>query len=163
MGTPRSFRLPPSSLVLLTVLLVNCGDRITDPADARIAASGFHPAGAEGAHLASFPRVYFLPPLVPPSTFGGTFDATLLDHLSVEICRVSGGSCAGDPLVVFRAGQGANGIRIDVGEQHYLVNWQVGDLGPGDYRLNLRLGTVIIGGLALHLGSRPQDLRNLPS
>jgi subtilase family serine protease len=165
MRTPRPARL--AGLVTVAALLVNCADHqgLTDPGGGAMSAAGVVPARAvEAAHHPGFPRLYFLPPLVSPTSFEGDFDPTLVDHLSVEICRANGASCLGDPVVILGGGPGAAGIRLDADEEHYIVNWQVrGDgIAAGDYRLHVRLGAVVIGGVALRLGNKLQDLRELP-
>ena len=166
MRTARSLRV--TSLLVAATLLTNCGDdtSITAPDGNRpMAAPGVYAAvSTDAAHHPSFPRLYFLPPMVNPAPFEGTFDATLLDHLSVEICRRAGTTCDGDPVATFRSGQGSAALRLDVDEEHYAVHWQVRGPGisTGDYRLNVRLGTVIVGGIDLRLASKPQELKELP-
>ncbi|MCR4339660.1 MAG: hypothetical protein NUW01_07210 [Gemmatimonadaceae bacterium] len=77
------------------------------------------------------PHFFFRPPLVRAAAYGGTFDGSLSPEVLVYLgakppCPdgVTGVDC---PTLVARygsEGRGANGVRVDASEEHYIANWK---------------------------------------
>ena len=108
---------------------------------------------SDGAHGGN-PHVYFLPPLAPPPTYSGVFDATL--QPVVDVATVTGGTSATVPLVSFTtaAGGGSERVRVDAEEELYIVNWHTKSHGARDglYRISVRVGPTVLGYVDVTLG-----------
>jgi alpha-tubulin suppressor-like RCC1 family protein len=146
-------RLP--LLLPLILGLVACGDR---PLSTSAAAPDLRPAIADAAHAykAGF---YWLPPMVEPPSYGGTFDASLSP--TVEICELVAGAC-GTVLATYTttSGPGGETVRLSVDDELYHVNWHARefDLSTATlYRVSVRagVGDVLLGFADL----RPVDNR----
>jgi Tol biopolymer transport system component len=97
--------------------------------------------GARGG----FPRVYFLPPLVPNPSVQGTPTNAFLDQLRIDVCDtgtgvpVVGTSCLGKPIIAsFTRSGGTAGATISYDESGglYKVNWNTDLSVGGDIKLD---------------------------
>jgi hypothetical protein len=78
----------------------------------------FLPDGAHGGNE----HFFFLPPLFPEPAPTGCFDGAQTPV--VEICEWTGTECVAPPIAVFTAdGLGSEAVRVDLEEEHYIVNW----------------------------------------
>jgi len=98
------------------------------------------------------PNFFFLPPLVPSPTFSGTFDATLLSYLRVQVSGPydNDGVAACKALPDFDFGE-ADGLSVDPVAESYAYGWNTPKSLRRDkvYRLCVALatpGTTIILG-----------------
>lgn len=148
------------SCATLLLFLSACGDGIVplpneplDPADPADPAAlddpepvGTEVSDGENGGTAGF---YFLPPLAEDVDRTGPFDATLLDRLSVVICRLADTECSGDPVAVFTGGNGAadHALRVSGESGAYRVNWHTGsnDTKPGRYRIIVLVDSTELG------------------
>ncbi len=110
---------------------------------------------ALGADLADFAEPFhFLEPLAPREGDAANFDASLLDDLVVEICRLEGSSCT---LMKTFTSQGSSSERLRIASSpldgsYYLANWDTAKtrLAPHTYRVGvvvaeLELGSIDVG------------------
>lgn len=108
---------------------------------------------------------YWLPPMVSAPAHGGTFDAELSP--SIEICELIAGAC-GPILATFTTTSGLGGetIGIDLGEEHYRVNWHTDAFALSTsalYRVAVRAGVrgVLIGFADVQPVSNGSGLRKI--
>lgn len=140
-------------------LLAACNDA---PGPTAVAAA---PTGAisDGAHGSGNQHFYFLRPMVtPPVSFTGDFDPTLAPE--VKICRLENDACAGADVAAFSTttGSGASRVRVEPGDQQYVVNWRTGDLAAGaTYRVRVFVGATQLGFADVVVGATARELRSL--
>lgn len=130
-----------SALMLgVSLALAGCADQATIPTLAAPGAA--RPALSDGAHggTAGF---YFLPPMLPQPSAGGTFDPDLAP--TVTLCVRHAGVC-GPVLAEYTrgSGPGAERVQLKASEAHYLVNWDTRLPGyvPGD---TVRIAVSVAG------------------
>lgn len=107
-----------SAAALAAVILIGCTDTQAPPIDTQVSDGGVVGGGEN-------PDFFFLPPLVPLPRVSGTFDATLLPYLRVEIS----GPFANDdfegcpaPTWTFDAETGLRSVG-----HHYVARWKTRD------------------------------------
>lgn len=103
----------------------------------------------------------FLQPL-PPGEARGEFDPTVLPVLAVEVCVPH--LCDAGPLHTYTSttGPGAQTIRLDEKDQHFIVNWMPADLGlpsPAVYRIRVLAAGLVLGHVDVHILSNGSDLK----
>src|SRR6266550_8954161 len=109
---------------------------------------------SDGAHRGGTPGFFFLPPLVPQPTTGGTFDADIAAlSPQVAICDISGGpdtDCGGSsegatPAIVVYTSTSMPAITVVSSGERYQVNWdtKLEGLNTGDtYRVHVAAGAI---------------------
>ncbi len=109
---------------------------------------------SDGAHQGGTPGFFFLPPLVPQPTTGGTFDADIAAlNPRVAICDISGGpdtDCGGSsegatPAIVVYTSTSTPAITVVSSGERYQVNWdtKLAGLNTGDtYRVHVAAGAI---------------------
>jgi hypothetical protein len=131
------------------LLLASCRDSDL-PTDAAVptlvpAAPVFEILDAPRSPLAS--GFYWLPPMVKAPAFTGTFDAG--QSPIVEVCRPLGMGCALPLVAQFTtAAKGADAVRVDAAEEHYIANWNTREssLDPSQiYRIRVRVAGTQLG------------------
>ena len=153
-------------VALAAITLSACQDGPTAPGAGERSPSGPAFAIQDGAHGGGNAHFYFLPPLVPAPAYGGSFDATLSPV--VEICTRGGNRCLGTPLETFTtaAGGGSERIRVESGDELYVVNWHAGVLARGPagavYRITVRVGTTTLGFVDVTFGRAGGATNALP-
>jgi len=162
-------RLP---LLLLAgfLLIFACQDTFTTPAgQPEVSPLVLPPVGpnfdiSDAVHSAGNPHFYFLPPMVPATTYGGTFDPSLTPV--VEICEWTGSECVLPLLADYSmtTGLGSETVRLVESDQHYLVNWHAGDFDLGTnttYRIIVRASGALLGFADLDIVSNQADFKNV--
>lgn len=140
------------TLALLT-LLTACENPPTAPGP--VALDALH-AIVDAAHGGD-EGFYFLPPIAPPPAYSRAFDATLSPVVS--ICELAGDACG--PVVVSFSGAD---VRLDLEGEGYQANWQTKDAGldpSKTYRVNVLLGTLVLGHADVMVVENGSQIRNL--
>lgn len=140
--------LAPAVLVLSLLSIAGCRDEVATgplrPADVNLARS---------AANNSNPHVFFRPPLVAPKAHAGTFDASLTPEVLVyEGAKApcpAGATGSDCPALVARfasEGRGAEGVRVDLENEHYIANWKPasGIDRSATYRIMVRVGGQVL-------------------
>jgi hypothetical protein len=137
--------LRPSRLLALASALVLLSCRDSALPSAPEIEPGFDISDA--VHTGGNPHFFWLPPLVDqPSAFNGDFDATQMPV--VRICDLA--DCAGLVITEYSmtTGPGSGTVRVSVIDEHYIVNWHIGDfaVSPGPtYRIIASVGGTELG------------------
>ena len=130
----------------LVAVVLSCKDR-SPTAPTFDAPNDVSAAIVDGAHAGN-PHFYFLPPLAPLPPFSGTFDGSLLSTLRVEVCALTGGSCA-TTIASFGATEGDGAVvKVSERDEHYQLVWKTttdGIVAGGLYRLTVFSGTQALG------------------
>jgi hypothetical protein len=88
---------------------------------------------------------FFLPPIGRSATYSGVFDAKLFPI--VEICDLS--NCTPPYHASFTSnGTGSEGIRVNIVDEHYIVNWNTNKTGAkvgSTYRITVKLNNKTLG------------------
>lgn len=125
----------------------------------------------DGAHNGGNEHFYFLPPLVKGASYSGEFDPTLAPQ--VEICAAADATADGgcdsssEPLVAsfsMTSGAGAEIIRMEPGEEHYIVNWRTdqSDLTVGaTYRIAVTVGSEVVGYAEVQVAATGKEMKNV--
>lgn len=135
MNTPMPHRGRAVALAILLALSGFIGTRVP---------------GALGAELDAFGEpLHFLEPLAAASGDPDQFDASLLDDLVVEICRVEESACPAVQRFTSTAG-GSDRLRIGSSRRdgsYYIVNWdtQAIRLSPHAYRVSVTVAELELG------------------
>lgn len=101
------------------------------------------------------PGFYFMPPTVPTApAFSGTFDGSLLDQLTVEVCELDApDECTQPPIASYGgAAQGRDAIRLNRAREIYFVYWNIAPAAAGSgrvYRATVRAGGILLGRIDL--------------
>jgi hypothetical protein len=148
-------RLKNAARAGLLVVVAGCA------ADAR---SPLDPAGApaavisDAAHAGATPGFYFLPPMVPPPTYSGTFDGGVQPR--VEVCELTGSDCS---TVVAQWTMGS-GVSVNAGAELYQVNWHTDDYGldpAKHYRISVFVDDLRLGYADVDVVGSGKDLKNV--
>jgi alpha-tubulin suppressor-like RCC1 family protein len=136
-----------------------CRDEATGP-DSHQPAFAISDAG----HDTGNPHFFWLPPMMPPSTPGGTFDPMV--DAEVSICEWSNSACAADPIVRFsrHTGEGSELLRVELGDQQYIVNWHLGSNGVVAgriYRISVIADGAVLGFADVQVESNGRALKNV--
>lgn len=88
---------------------------------------------------------FFLDPIVNDASFSGTFDASLSP--AVEICSTP--SCDPPLHAVFSVdGKGPEKVRVNLEDEHYIVNWSTkasGAVAGQTYRVRVKVNEQVLG------------------
>lgn len=90
------------------------------------------------ATSSGLPGFYFMPPTVPTTpAFSGTFDGSLLDQLTVEVCEVDAADgCTQPPIATYSgAGNGRDAIRLNQAREIYFAYWNIAPAAAGSGRV----------------------------
>jgi len=115
-----------------------CTDRLTEPRTLDVAAPSFTIFDAAHGGVAGF---YFLAPMVPASTYSGTFDGTKTPVIT--ICVLAGGTCSAT-VATFSGAQ----VKVDLTAHSYGTSWKTKDAGldpTKTYRIVVALGATVLG------------------
>jgi hypothetical protein len=106
------------------------------------------------------PHFFWLPPIAPTSTYGGTFDPGLQPQ--IRICRVSALPCA-VPLVTYPSSAGA--IVVSTAGESYSVDWSTkpANITPDDYRAEVWIAGRKMGFADVRVVNSAKDLKGLPA
>jgi hypothetical protein len=101
---------------------------------------------------------YWLPPIAPAATYGGTFDAGLQPQ--VRICRIAALPCA-VPLVTFQSGD----IAVSTTNKSYSVDWSTkpANITVDDYRAEVWIAERKMGFADIRVVANAKDLKNVPT
>lgn len=105
---------------------------------------------------------HFLPPLVPPPEFAGTFDPSRDPVAEIYALKASG--C--EPVIAeftMESGPGSETIRVDTTAEHYIVNWHTDEFELEDgqvYRIRVLLEDQEAGHADVLVVASGQDLKN---
>jgi hypothetical protein len=138
MDRPRRARHLAALLLPALALVAACTDRPTEPRALDVPAPSFTIVDAAHGGAVGF---YFLSPMVPAPSFGGTFDGTKAPV--VTICALAGDAC---PMTV--ATFAGSQVKVDLTAQSYGVNWKTKDAGldpTKTYRIQVTLGATVLG------------------
>ncbi|HEX7243466.1 MAG TPA: Ig-like domain-containing protein [Longimicrobiaceae bacterium] len=124
---------------------------------------GLTPTISDAAHAGAVPGFYFLPPMVPQPSYGGTFDAALSPR--AEICELAGTTC-GTVIAQYSmtSGTGSEVIRVSPTEQHYIFNWHTDDFNldlAKHYRITVFVGQFRLGFADVDAVSTGKELKNV--
>ncbi len=136
-----------------------CRDEVTSPISGP---PSF--AISDAGHSGGNPHFFWLPPLVPPSNFSGTFDPML--DAEVTICQWDGSLCVGDPVVRFtrHSGEGSEILRAELGEQQYIVNWHLDRYAieaSRIYRISVTVAGTVLGFADVQVEANVRALKNV--
>lgn len=101
------------------------------------------------------PGFYFVPPTVPAMpAFSGTFDASVLDQLTVDVCEVDAvDECPDPPIATYNgAAAGRDAIRLNRAREMYFVYWNIAPAAAGAgrvYRATVRANGIQLGRIDL--------------
>jgi alpha-tubulin suppressor-like RCC1 family protein len=102
---------------------------------------------SDAAHGSGNPHFYFKPPMVPSTTYRGTFDPTL--DVTVKICEWSAAGCVAEVAsFTMNSAAGSETVRVDPGEEHYIVNWHTSRFTLNEtrtYRIRVLAGGYELG------------------
>jgi hypothetical protein len=99
--------------------------------------------------------------MVSQPSYSGTFDAALQPR--VEICELAGSTC-GPVVATFLPGTGSTNVRVEAGDQHYIVNWHTGNYNLDvnkNYRISVFQGTFRLGYADVDVVGSGKDLKNV--
>ena len=101
---------------------------------------------------------YWLPPIAPTTTYGGTFDPGL--QPDIRVCRVSALPCS-VPLVTFPSGS----IAVNPTAQSYSVVWSTkpANITTGDYRAEVWIAGRKMGFADIRVVSNAKEVKNVPA
>ena len=167
----RSFRIVV--LTLLPALLAGCSDTMpTHVQQPQASAPLFQISDA--ANASGRTGFYFVPPMVAdPGPFTGTFDANLSPE--VRVCQLvaatapaSGFSC-GQTIKTFTLTPNSSGeaVVVNAADQSYSANWRTKNnpanlaLGQDQYRVEVRVGTALLGSADLLFVNSSSDLKTV--
>jgi hypothetical protein len=152
-----SFRLLP---LLAVILVAGCDSLVAPDLEGDLNAipgshliSGTASAGVDG--------FYFLPPMLEQPSYSGSFDPNLSPV--VEIC--AGSDCT-VPHASFdmSGGKGAERVRLDEGDEHYLVTWNTRTTGVEagqTYRVRVRAGDLVLGSADVKVVQNNQQAKSV--
>jgi hypothetical protein len=106
---------------------------------------------------------YFLPPIVRPPAYSGTFDGTAVPI--VEICE-SPDCFALHASFSMDEGSGSARVRRSEADEHYIVNWHTDATGAqvgNRYRIRVRAGATTLGYADVELAANGRAARNATS
>lgn len=148
-------------------VLVGCDSPLpTEPVDLRAPA-----AIVDGAHSDGNQHFFFLPPLVPPPAYEGTFDGAQMPE--VEICVWSTADSECGPVLEYynvATGPGSETVRADLENEQYIVNWHTEnilgtypiDQSAGEsYRIRILVGHQVLGYADVQVAENPKELKNI--
>ena len=135
-----------SSLLLLTLgitfILHGCK---TDQGFEELSAARDSKVAMKSNDSNEFQGFFFLPPMSKSPSYSGVFDAKLSPV--VEICELP--ECTPPYHATFTRGDaGSEVIRVDLVDQHYIVNWNTKKTGAkagATYRVTVKLGNKTLG------------------
>jgi hypothetical protein len=104
------------------------------------------------------PHFFWLPPIAPNTSYGGTFDPGLQPQ--IRICRVSALPCA-VPLVTYLSGA----IAVDTAGGAYSVVWSTkpANITPDDYRAEVWIAGRKMGFADIRVVANAKDIKNVPA
>jgi hypothetical protein len=113
---------------------------------------------SDGAQGNGNPHFFWLPPIAPATTYGGTFDPGLQPQ--IRLCRVAALPCT-VPLVTFPTGA----IAVNTAGQSYSVDWSTkpANITLDDYRAEVWIGGRKLGFADIRVVSNAKDLKNVPA
>ena len=159
----RSDRLAlvPALACLTALAACSAPDEPTAPSSpAARALTPVRPVAAisDAVHGTGDAHFYWLPPIAPDTTYGGTFDAGLQPQ--IRICRISALPCS-VPLVTFPSGS----IAVDAAAESYSVVWSTkpANITIDDYRAEVWLAGRKMGFADIRVVANARDLRNVPA
>jgi alpha-tubulin suppressor-like RCC1 family protein len=118
---------------------------------------------SDAVHGDGLPGFYFLPPMVAPPTFAGTFDAGL--QPVVEVCAWSAGVCtARIAMFTTETGPGSETVRLVLEDEHYIVNWHTDqfELDPTrPYRIRVLVAGAELGFADVEVAADGRELKNV--
>lgn len=137
-------------IVASTLIVAACGQEPVGPEAEPLPTPAASISDAE--HNDGNPHFFWLPPLVAEPDAGGTFNPE--PSPEVVVCQLDAerAACAdqqpgGFPVVFTPEGRGASKVRLDLEEEHYIVNWKTAGLDPNEfYRIQVAAvpgGTVL--------------------
>lgn len=152
------------SVVPLTAALVllasACGETPTAPHGAQAAPSEAISSGAIGV---SPRQLFFLLRDLAPTSFQGSFDASLSPQVSV--CLWVDDACQSDALAPVTLGStGAASLTVNAKRERYIFKWRTRDasLQPNAvYRLMVRVNGLQLGYLDIATGKKMHELRQI--
>ena len=104
------------------------------------------------------PHFYWLPPIAPTTTYGGTFDPALQPE--IRLCRVAALPCV-VPLVTFTSAA----ITIDTAAKSYSTVWSTKptNITVDDYRAEVWIGGRQMGFADIRVVANARDLKSVPA
>lgn len=108
---------------------------------------------------------YFLPPIVSNPDYAGTIDPTLSPV--VEICETTACTELHETFTTVE-GAGAELVRFDEENEHYVVNWHTDRTGPDGagtevgqtYRVRVQVAGTVLGYADVQMGENGKEARN---
>jgi hypothetical protein len=138
---------PPLAAAVLLSALTGC-ERVPTAVEEDVPLT-LSASVVNGSNFA-LPGLYFMPPTVSTRpAYSGTFDGTLLDQLTVEVCEVDAqGDCTQPPIATYSgAAGGRDAIRLNEAREIYFVYWNIAPASAGSGRIH-RVA-VLAGGVQL--------------
>ena len=152
------FRFVPvvASLTLLTVC--SAPDGPTAPSISPLLPVPATAAISDASQGAGNSHFYWLPPVAPAATYGGTFDPGL--QPTIRICRVATLPCA-VPFVTIPPGN----ITIDAAAKSYSSKWSTSpaNITVEDYRAEVWIANRKMGFADVRVVATQRDMRDVPS
>ena len=104
------------------------------------------------------PHFYWLPPIAPTTTYGGTFDPGLQPQ--IRICRIAALPCTA-PLVTYPW----QAIAVDSAGNSYSVVWSTkpANITIDDYRAEVSIAGRTMGFADIRVVGNAKDLRSVPA
>ena len=152
-----------AALTLVPAFLAACSE--TPPTGVELTTAGPLLQISDAANTGGRTGFYFLPPMVPdPGPFTGTFDTNLSPE--VRVCQLAGSAC-GTTIKTFTTTT-TEPVEVSVPRQTYGVNWSTKN-NPSSiatnnkYRIEIRVGTQLLGFADLAFVKTSKDLASLPA
>jgi len=103
---------------------------------------------------------YFRPPIAPSAVYPGTFDATLLSTLSVDVCPIDGvGTCTGPAISYTESTSPA--IVLNALVESYELGWKAPAVGS--YRAVVKSGATSLGFFDIEAVATGASLSTVPA
>lgn len=144
--------------IVISILFLNCGSSSNTGEEDQTIAVREGKSVSDTAHDGDGGHFYILPPMVKSPDYYGVFDHTL-DPV-VEIIDMADGTI----LETFTTGTGSESIRVDVEDEHYIVNWHTKSyhLNPEIfYRIKFFVDDIELGFADVDVVASGKDLKTV--
>jgi hypothetical protein len=150
--------LVPGLVVLTLLTACSASDAPTAPSTSPVIPVKAAAAISDASQGAGNSHFYWLPPVAPSATYGGTFDPGL--QPTIRICRVASLPCA-VPLVTIPTGN----ITVDVAAKSYSAKWSTSpaNITVEDYRAEVWIANRKMGFADVRVVAKQRDMRDVPT
>ena len=119
---------------------------------------------SDATHNGGTPGFFFLPPLVPATTYGSIFQSGLKPVVQIDEMTINGSVTTWVTIATYTTSSGPGGVTVKEGSDHYLVNWQTKQfaLNPAvTYRVRVLVDGFELGFADVDVVDSGSQLRNV--